>query len=398
MYIEENRKTEVVGDYDVAVCGGGIAGIAAALSAAREGRKTVLFEKQYMLGGLGTAGIVTIFLPLCDGLGRQVSFGLAEELLRLSISMGAEADYPANWLSGTGTRTEKDPRFEVRYNPQLFAMLSEKLLLDSGVDILYGYSIVGTVCRDGRIEHLLTESKSGRTAFRVRAVVDATGDADVAALSGAPTEKFRQGNVLAAWYYSFGQAGYRLNMVGASDIPDEDKKTQKAAAPLIARRFSGLCGRELSEMMCASHAATMRDLLKKREGDPSTIPVTLATTPQIRMTRRIVGARTLSAAEEHTPMADSIGMVSNWKKRGPVWEVPFSTLYSPAVRNLLCAGRCTSVDETLWDVMRVIPCCAVTGQAAGIAAAMGDDMAALPVGELQARLRDRGVVLHEKDL
>lgn len=398
MYIEEKRKTEVVGEYDVAVCGGGIAGISAALSAAREGRKTVLFEKQYMLGGLGTAGIVTIFLPLCDGFGRQVSFGLAEELLRLSVSMGAEADYPANWLDGQGSRTEKDPRFEVRYNPQIFAMLAEKQLLDSGVDILYGYSIVGADCRDGRIEYLLTESKSGRTAFRVRAVVDATGDADVAALVGAPTERFRQGNVLAAWYYSLGQAGYRLNMVGAADIPDEEKKATKAAAPLIARRFGGLDGRELSEMMCASHAATMRDLLKKRESDPATMPVTLATTPQIRMTRRIVGARTLAAAEEHTAMPDSIGMVSNWKKRGPVWEVPFSTLYTPAVRNLLFAGRCTSVDETLWDVMRVIPCCAVTGQAAGIAAAMGDDMAALPIGELQARLRARGVVLHEKDL
>lgn len=398
MYIEEKRKTEVVGEYDVAVCGGGIAGIAAALSAAREGRKTVLFEKQYMLGGLGTAGIVTIFLPLCDGFGRQVSFGLAEELLRLSVSMGAEADYPANWLGGQGSRTEKDPRFEVRYNPQIFAMLAEKQLLDSGADILYGYSIVGADCRDGRIEYLLTESKSGRTAFRVRAVVDATGDADVAALVGAPTERFRQGNVLAAWYYSLGQAGYRLNMVGAADLPDEEKKTATAAAPLIARRFGGLDGRELSEMMCASHAATMRDLLKKRESDPATMPVTLATTPQIRMTRRIVGARTLAAAEEHTAMPDSIGMVSNWKKRGPVWEVPFSTLYTPAVRNLLFAGRCTSVDETLWDVMRVIPCCAVTGQAAGIAAAMGDDMAALPIGELQARLRARGVVLHEKDL
>lgn len=77
---------------DVLVCGGGFAGISAALAAARMGRQVTLLEKQYLLGGLGTAGLVTFYLPLCDGMGRQVSFGIAEELLRLSISMGAEAE------------------------------------------------------------------------------------------------------------------------------------------------------------------------------------------------------------------------------------------------------------------------------------------------------------------
>ena len=91
-------------------------------------------------------------------------------------------------------------------------------------------------------------------------------------------------------------------------------------------------------------------------------------------------------------------MVSNWKKRGPVYEVPFRTLYSAAVKNLITAGRCTSVNETLWDVMRVIPCCAVTGEAAGIAAAMCDDFTALDVCALQKELQKRGVVLHEADL
>ncbi|MBE6610502.1 MAG: FAD-dependent oxidoreductase, partial [Ruminococcaceae bacterium] len=104
MFIEENIKTEVIKEYDVAVCGGGFGGIAAALASARQGKKTVLFEKQFILGGLGTAGIVTIYLPLCDGYGHQVSFGIAEELLRLSIAHGAEARYPANWIEGKGTK------------------------------------------------------------------------------------------------------------------------------------------------------------------------------------------------------------------------------------------------------------------------------------------------------
>ena len=116
------------------------------------------------------------------------------------------------------------------------------------------------------------------------------------------------------------------------------------------------------------------------------------------MTRKIAGEYQLAHTEEHTYFEDSIGMVSNWRKRGPVWEVPFRTLYSGEVKNLIAAGRCTSVNETLWDVMRVIPCCAVTGEAAGVAAAMTDDFSTLDVKLLQAELEKRGVVLHERDL
>ncbi len=106
----------------------------------------------------------------------------------------------------------------------------------------------------------------------------------------------------------------------------------------------------------------------------------------------------MAHTELHKYFEDSIGMVSNWKTRGPVYEVPFRTLYSSKVKNLICAGRCTSVNETLWDVMRVIPCCAVTGEAAGTAAAMTDDFSTLDVKALQEKLVANGVVLHEEDL
>ncbi len=383
--------------YDIAVCGGGFAGISAALAAVREGKKVVLFEKQYMLGGLGTAGLVTIYLPLCDGYGRQVSFGIAEELFRLSVTYGAEARYPANWLDGKGSRTERDPRFEVQYNAQLFAILAERLLLEAGVEILYGSYVVDVAVSDGRITGLLVENKSGRTEYRVRSVVDATGDCDIAWFASAPTDTFKQGNVLAAWYYYTNETGYNLQTLGASDIP-EDEKTGKEAKPLINRRFSGLDGKELSEMMCLSHKTTLEHWLKKREADPSAVISTIAAIPQIRMTRKLVGEYTLSHTEEHTYFEDSIGMVSNWKKRGPVYEVPFRTLYSKEIKNLIVAGRCTSVNETLWDVMRVIPCCAVTGQAAGTAAAMTDDVTSLDVKQLQKKLTENGVILHEQDL
>ncbi len=383
--------------YDIAVCGGGFAGISAALAAAREGKKVVLFEKQYMLGGLGTAGLVTIYLPLCDGYGHQVSFGIAEELLKLSITYGAEARYPENWLDGKGTRTENDKRYLVQYNPQLFAILAEKLLLENEVDILYGSYVVDTKVENGKISSLFVENKSGRTEYQIRSVVDATGDCDIAHFAGAPTQLFKQGNVLAAWCYFADEAGYKLEQMGAADVPDEEKKGNEEK-PLTEKRYTGLDGKELSEMICESHQVTLSNWLKKREKNENLAIATIATTPQIRMTRKIVGEYELSHAEEHTYFEDSIGMVSNWKKRGPVYEVPFRTLFNASVKNLIVAGRCTSVNETLWDVMRVIPCCAVTGQAAGIAAALSEDFASLDVFLLQRKLKENGVVLHEKEL
>ena len=383
--------------YDVAVCGGGIAGISAALAAARENKSVILFEKEYMLGGLATAGLVTIYLPLCDGFGHQVSFGIAEELLKLSITYGAEDKYPENWLDHVGTRTEKDPRYLVQYNAQIFAILAEKLLLESGVDILYGSYVVGLSAENNRITALSVENKSGRTDYCVGAVVDATGDCDIAHFAGVPTTQFRQGNVLAAWYYYTNESGYHLQPVGASDTP-ENEKTGNQEQPLVNRRFTGLDGKEISEQVCLSHKKTLEHWLKKRETDKNAVISTIATIPQIRMTRKIVGEYELAHTEMHTFFEDSIGMVSNWRKRGPIYEVPFRTLYNRQMKNLIAAGRCTSVNEILWDAMRVIPCCAVTGQAAGTAAAMTNDFTSIDISALQKKLQDNGVVLHEKDI
>lgn len=383
--------------YDVAVCGGGFAGIAAALAAAREGKSVILFEKEYMLGGLGTAGLITIYLPLCDGFGHQVSFGIAEELFKLSITYGAEAKYPENWLDNIGTRTENDKRYEVQYNAQVFAILAEKLLTESGVDILYGSYVVDVATEQDRLTELYVVNKSGRTAYEVRSIVDATGDCDIAEFAKIPTETFKQGNVLAAWYYYADHDGHFLQTVGAADIPEEEKNGREKKH-LTDRRFTGLDGKELSEMVCLSHQTTLKHWLKKREGGSDAVISTIATIPQIRMTRKIVGEYELAHTEMHTFFEDSVGMVSNWKKRGPIYEVPFRTLYNKKIKNLIVAGRCTSVNETLWDVMRVIPCCAVTGQAAGTAAAMTDDFSSLDVSRLQEKLRENGVVLHEKDI
>ncbi len=400
MIIKEHIETQITDSCDVLVCGGGFGGISAALAAKRQGKKVILLEKEYMLGGLGTAGLVTIYLPLCDGYGHQVSFGIADELFKLSISMGHEADYPDNWLDSNdpSKRTEKDRRLMVQYNAQLFAILAEQLLQKEGVTLIYGTYAVAVSKPNDKIDAVIIENKSGRQAIAVKSVVDATGDCDIAKFADAPTETFKQGNLLAAWYYLVGQNGYNLNTLGCCDIPDDHKNETNQVKTLVNSRFSGLDGRELSEMMQLSHASTLEDIKKRRVSDPTVVPATLATIPQVRMTRKIVGEYELDDKEMHKYFEDSIGMVSDWRKRGPVYEVPFRTLYSKKVKNLITAGRCTSVTESMWDIMRVIPCCAVTGEAAGVAAAMTDDFSTLDVKKLQETLTANGVVLHENDL
>ena len=175
---ESEKKVNVIGDYDVAVAGGGVAGIAAALASARQGKKTVLIEKQFALGGLGTLGLITIYLPLCDGCGNQVSFGIAEELLKLSVKHGYEEQFFEErnytdecfktWLETGKNESGSNQRYQVRYNANVFAILCEQLLIENGVEILYGTSVCDVIMNNDKISHLLIENKSGNCLVVVR--------------------------------------------------------------------------------------------------------------------------------------------------------------------------------------------------------------------------------------
>ena len=385
-FIQEYLQTPVRESYDVIVVGGGIAGISAALAAARSGASVLLTERGFMLGGLATAGLVTIYLPLCDGRGQQVSFGIAEELLRLSASMGVEADFPDAWL-GDYPEKRAEQRFMLRYNAQLFAMLAEEMLMQNGVSIRYGLTLTGVDRRGDRVHAAIFEEKGGRFAATAHSFVDASGDADVFHLANAPVRTFQQGNVLAAWYYSAGRDGVALNPLGFCDVPDAQRGELESPKLLLNRRFQGLAGAELSEMVCASHAQVLQDVRRRRKQDPDCVPVTLPTIPQVRMTRCIMGEYILRDDENDAPFADSIGKIADWRRRGYVYAIPYRALYNAQLKNVIAAGRCISTTDAMWDITRVIPVCAVTGEAAGTAAALSDDFAALESTRLQAELQ-----------
>lgn len=390
--IKESILTKVKYECDVCVAGGGIAGVAAALSAKRAGADDViLLERSFMLGGLATAGLVTIYLALCDGYGHQICYGLAEELFRLSIEHGAEDRYPTAWLDGGTVEEKAKSRFEVQFNAQLFAISLERVLREEGVRIIYGAQVCATSMEDGRITHVIIEGKGGREAVSVRsAVVDCTGDADLCKLSGVETKLYENGNKPTSWYYGLAEGDFKLYMCGVHDVNDS-----KTAVSLgTEKRFVGVETDELSEMVQYSRQGMMKDIQRRKEKQPDFVPTSMATLPDVRMTRRLVGEYTQHVTEVGVRYPDTVGIFPNWMKAGPVYELPFSALYSKKAKNLAVAGRCISVSDEMWDVTRVIPVCAVSGEAAGAAAAMFRDFTEMDVAKLQSHLSKRGVKLH----
>ena len=134
---ELKRHLTVKKTYDVIVCGGGVAGVAAAVSAAKNGCSTLLLEKSNILGGLATLGLINLFVPMCNGRGKQIIFGLAEKWLRDSAKYGFDT-ISEPWKNGE-PKEYTEHRYTQRYSPYIFAIQLMEEVLSSGADLLYFY-------------------------------------------------------------------------------------------------------------------------------------------------------------------------------------------------------------------------------------------------------------------
>jgi len=178
---EPARKLEVLAEAEVVVAGGGPGGWPAAVAAARAGAKTVLIERYGFLGGMATAGLIGPILGhRAHNAPRAIVAGLVRELCKRLHDNGAA---PA-WEEALGL-------WGIPFEPEIMKFVLDEMVQDAGVEVLLHALVTSVLVRDGRIEALVVESKSGRHAVTGQVFVDATGDADVAFRAGAPTHKGR---------------------------------------------------------------------------------------------------------------------------------------------------------------------------------------------------------------
>jgi hypothetical protein len=175
---EKQRETPVIATPEVLVAGAGPAGICAAIAAARTGAKTMIVERYGIVGGNLTTVMVNPLFTFHDIRGRQVIKGIAEETVQRMTARNASRGHVTDLTFDNASMTPFDPEGS---RTVLFDMLEE-----AGVEILLHSLVVGTQVEDGFIRSILIENKSGRQAICPQYVIDCSGDADVAAFSGAP--------------------------------------------------------------------------------------------------------------------------------------------------------------------------------------------------------------------
>lgn len=390
------------GEYDVIVAGGGVAGIAAAVAAARAGKKVLLLEKAVSLGGLATIGLINLFVPMCNGRGVQIIKGMAEEFLRLSIKDGYDT-IPDEWKNGEPGEGAKT-RYLTKYSPSIFSLELTELLGKEGVDLLYDTVVSEPVMDGGHCRGLIVENKSGREYYEGKIIVDTTGDADVLYRAGVPT---RQGGN----YYTMISNATNLDLmkkaVESGDIADAYTGVTGGRSNLYGGGhpegmplFEGTNVNSVTDFIIKNHLDTLAEV---RKGDRKRDDIVmLPGMAQFRTTRCLIGDKEFDMNDAYRHCDDSIGAICDFDRKDYLFEVPFGVLVKTGYDNLITAGRTASAKpDYSWDILRVIPPAIITGQAAGIAAALSID-GGVPIYDvdiraLQSELEAQDVMLHFDD-
>ena len=189
--IHYTKSLPVVAEPDVLVCGTGLAGIGAAVGAARNGASVMAVDRMGFAGGFFTNIIGSAF----DGFvyeetGKPVVGGLVFEMLeRMGVVEPGQAPHLSYNVNGDFTEVEKHPdRVIPRTDPELFKKAADDVLVESGVNLLFHTQVSDVIVKGNRVDSVVVSNKDGLVAIRPRYVIDATGDADVAAWAGCPYE------------------------------------------------------------------------------------------------------------------------------------------------------------------------------------------------------------------
>lgn len=391
-YVKEpSHRIPVVASTDVLVVGGGAAGFAAAVSAARQGASVLLLEKANFLGGLWTGGLVLPVLAT-HARGKDMSWqkatgGICVEICDELIENGWAVN-PQNPC----------------VDPEAAKYMLDLKIKEAGVRILYNSTAVGVTMSGAGIESVIVSCNTGRVAVRCKTVVDASGDGNIFSFTGDPHE---------ARKYHISDS-YRVGGVGAGA-----EKLWKT--PIDEMRYCVVGSRKPEDGLDVFRVSRLQQEhrlevwnrmqeLRKEPGFSNSYLIEMAPVTGVRVTRVLDSLCnvTLEGSMEWKSYDDCIGMSGICdpfmykgrritKKDRPIWQIPYRSLIPRQTENLLVAGRCFGYDAGItWDA-REISTCFVTGQAAGTGAAMaamGRTAAKdVDIASLQSALRKSGVRL-----
>jgi ribulose 1,5-bisphosphate synthetase/thiazole synthase len=389
--LQPAQPVPVMHETEVLVVGGGAAGFAAAVAAARAGAKTALVERYGYLGGLWTGGLVLLVDATHAREGGQavkVLRGIGDELLERHTKID-------------GAIVNQGPRSPTT-DPEATKFLMDEMIREAGVRMFFHCWAADAVMDGPAIRGVVFESKAGRQAILAKVVVDASGDGDVFAAAGAAHEQrlhaiglvHRLGNVDRADMEKLKAAGFKS--LGSVE-PLSSVKWVNLRGPSANALDVG----ELSRLEVEHRRAIWNRVQKLRQTPGAENVFLLQTAPQlgVRTTRLLAGVQrlTFEDAKAGRQFDDTVGVggVPNASRVG--WRVPYGALVPKSLDGLLAAGRCICVDEKLIEDMRLIAPCLMTGHAAGAAAAVAVKTGRLPravdVREVQKVLAGQGAFL-----
>ncbi len=366
--VQPEREIPVFSTVDVAVVGGGAAGFAAAVAAARTGAKVALVERYGSLGGLFTNGMVLIILATVfkDGGGLKLATaGLCKEFMDRLREMGPDAITPFPKEYGQPTA-----------DPEAAKVLMDRMVEESGVEMFFHAWGVDVIQDGPAVQGVIFESKQGRQAVLAKCVVDATGDGDVNFLAGGG---FQQITHAMGFVYQVGN----VDRIDFANVPKAKRQAWRANEPVRSLRWvnslgpkgNGLDVRELSKAEVA-HRRGAWNKVQKQKKEPGFEQIFLSNTCSMlgpRATRLLEGVATISkeTAESRAAFDDTVAVSGDDRRGYPApFAIPYRALLPKTVDNVICAGRCISCTSDLIDRVRLIAPCFVTGQAAGVAAAI----------------------------
>ena len=407
-YSEPAKKIPIYGNYDVVVAGGGCAGFAAAVAAARAGAKTLIIEQFPFFGGTATASLMATIVGIRNQVkpdDLQVCKGIGEELILNLIAQGGAEHSKNSYESAKRSDKKGDLSYNYAFDTEIFKKVTLDMVIEAGCEILFHTYFADTIVDDGCVKGIIIENKSGRQAVLAKVVVDATGDGDVAARAGA------------AFWQTKGNEAPRLFDAMMYKISGFDPDTDFPGGlfgnelvlwgPATTGR-DATDARELTDMEIETRQAVFQHLEKLKEDRPDLKNARITDTGVllgIRQTRFIKGVYTLTGDDvlEGAAFPDSIAMGAN-----PVihyfgyrrflthegYEIPYRCLITKKTDGLLVAGRCMSSDQIAYESWRAMAHILSIGEAAGTAAALSVQSGVQPrnlrIGLLQKTLIENG--------